>query len=87
MVTAPPHLRLRTLDEAQEPRQTESVAEEMAPDSVVLRLGRGAGQRDYATVGRDVLDQKFQLVRESLPIGYKYRELRYLLLYNNILLT
>src|SRR5712691_6843928 len=39
------------------------------PDSVVLRLGRRAGQRDYATVGRDVLDQKFHLVRENLPIG------------------
>src|SRR2546426_6207127 len=39
------------------------------PDSVVLRLGCRAGQRDYATVGRDVLDQKFHLVGENLPIG------------------
>src|SRR6266852_9590268 len=33
------------------------------------RLGRRAGERDEATVGRNVLDQKFHLVRENLPIG------------------
>src|SRR5258708_13369978 len=33
------------------------------------RLGRRAGERDDATVGRNVLDQKFHLVRENLPIG------------------
>jgi len=64
---ASPLLRLRTLDEAQEPPANGK--RRRGAGRIVPRLGRRAGQRDYATVGRNVLDQKFHLVREDLPIG------------------